>query len=98
MNEYGAPITLKKFIPGSRPDVFKAPQYERNRNLFKMVQSISSELNRTMYKELKYVSGPEILYTRTAITVGEFVTTKVLSAKPREKRSSSLKKNIHNNE
>lgn len=82
------PIVLSKFVPGTRPDVFKQPHYERNLNLYKFVQSIPSEQNRNMYKELKHLKGPDVLYTRPAITVGEFVTIKVLSAKPREKKSS----------
>ena len=93
------PIVLSKFVPGTRPDVFKQPFYERNINLFKFIQTIPSEQNRNMYKELKHLKGPEILYTKPAITVGEFVTIKVLSAKPREKKSSrdSTKKSSSSN-
>lgn len=90
-------ITLNRYIPGTRPDVFKTPQYKRNLQLHQMVQAIPNEINRLMFKELKTCEGhPESVYTRYAITVGEFATSKILSNKlrrDRKKKPSEASKN-----
>lgn len=87
MNDAVDFITLNRYIPGTRPDVFKTPQYKRNLQLHQMVQGIPNEINRLMFKELKTCEGhPEAVYTRYAITVGEFATSKILSNKLRRDR------------
>lgn len=83
----GKSLSLCRYVPGTRPDVFKTPQYKRNLQLHQMVQGIPNEINRLMFKELKNCEGhPEIVYTRYAITVGEFATSKILSNKLRRER------------
>jgi hypothetical protein len=86
------PFTLNRFMPGSRPDVFKKPIYDRNLHLYQLVQTIPNETNRMMFRELEAVDGhPEVIYTKYAITVGQFATSKILSLKRRDRKKKDEK-------
>lgn len=99
LNSCKSCFTLNRYVPGTRADVFKTPIFERNIHLYQMVQNIPNELNRLMFKELKAVEHhPEVLYTRYAITVGEFATTKVLNIKSRRDRKKKTNNDDHSDE